>query len=232
MQTRRIIRRLVHPKDAWEKTLEVMERRGHVTKGSNRLRPQGDLDTLGAGCGFEEVWSELSDRHDHDADKGLSGAIYKAVSSTPGVIVETGVARGATSYVILSALERAGIGRLWSVDLPPEREDLVGAHATLVPERLRSNWELLLGSSRRLLPDLLKRISPLDVFIHDSAHTQRNMRFEYELAWPFIRAGGFLISDDIHTNAAFSDFVEREGCTYIVGEWSDQRGLFGVAVKP
>lgn len=31
-------------------------------------------------------------------------------------------------------------------------------------------------------------------------------------------------------DAAFSDFVERDGCTCLVGEWSDRRGLFGAAV--
>ena len=229
---RRVSRRLGHPRDTWEKTLEVMERRGYLPKEGNGLRPYGDLSTLGSDDGFEEIWSALSDAHDHDADRELSRAIYRAVSSSPGIVVETGVARGATSYVILSALKRAGRGRLWSVDLPPVRHDLAGAHSALVPRQLRTDWELLLGTSRRLLPGLLEQLGRIDVFVHDSCHSQRNMRFEYELAWTRIRAGGVLLSDDIHANAAFGEFVGQHGCPYVVGEWADGHGLFGVAIRP
>jgi hypothetical protein len=226
-----VVRRLGHPRDTWEKTLEVMERRGYLPKGANGLRPYGDLSTLGSDDGFEEIWSELSDADDHDADRELSRTIYRAVFGSPGIVVETGVARGATSYVILSALKRAGTGRLWSVDLPPVRHDLAGGHSALVPRQLRTDWELLLGTSRRLLPGLLEQLGRIDVFVHDSSHSERNMRFEYELAWTHIRSGGVLISDDIHANAAFGEFVGQRGCPYMVGEWADGRGLFGLAIR-
>lgn len=37
----------------------------------------------------------------------------------PEFVVETGVARGLTTRVILEAMDRNGRGRLWSIDLPP-----------------------------------------------------------------------------------------------------------------
>lgn len=35
------------------------------------------------------------------------------------------------------------------------------------------------------------------------------MTFEYEAAWPKLRAGGFLLSHDVHWNRAFPQFARR-----------------------
>jgi hypothetical protein len=125
---------------------------------------------------------------------------------------------------VLEALERNGSGRLISIDLPsyagsgPANAD--GYTATLplgrepgwlVPERLRGRWELLLGPSLDLLPGVLEREGPIDVFLHDSDHTVHTMTAEFELAWPALRPGGVLIADDATDNAAFADFCARVG---------------------
>ena len=44
------------------------------------------------------------------------------------------------------------------------------------------------------------------MFLHDSLHTYKNMLFEYNTSWPFIKKNGFLISDDVSENNAFLDF--------------------------
>ena len=46
----------------------------------------------------------------------------------------------------------------------------------------------------------------IDIFLHDSLHTYKNMSLEFKKSWPFIKSGGFLLSDDVLTNNAFSDF--------------------------
>lgn len=96
----------------------------------------------------------------------------------PRLAVETGVFDGLGSLLLLRALERnsaEGVdGRLLSIDLDP------GA-GWLVPERLRGRWELVRG-------DILEDLEPalagraVDLFVHDSVHTEEFQRFEFELA--------------------------------------------------
>ena len=44
------------------------------------------------------------------------------------------------------------------------------------------------------------------MFLHDSLHTYSHMMYEYTTAWPYIRVGGVLLSDDIDFNEAFKQF--------------------------
>ncbi|MHB2025408.1 MAG: class I SAM-dependent methyltransferase [Elusimicrobiota bacterium] len=143
----------------------------------------------------------------------------------PDKIVETGVASGTSSFFILSALKKNGKGRLFSIDLPRSfwessdygKIDTVSLPSGrdpgwIVPGELRKNWELILGDAGMELPKLLKRESSIDVFFHDAEHSYEAMRREYELAWPCIRPGGALASDDVGWNAAFKEFSrEKEG---------------------
>lgn len=142
----------------------------------------------------------------------------------PRVFVETGVLHGMLSAFVLEALARNGSGRLISIDLPSYAEsgpaNFDGYTATLppgrepgwlVPEALRDRWELRLGPSLELLPDVLEREGEIDVFLHDSDHTVQTMTGELELAWPALRPGGALIADDATDNAAFADFCARVG---------------------
>ena len=84
-----------------------------------------------------------------------------------------------------------------------------------IPERLRHRQRLLLGDSRELLPKVFAEFSPVDVFMHDSLHTYEHMSFEYSLAWEHLRAGGFLLSDDIYEASAFHDFCRARDLTYV-----------------
>ena len=135
----------------------------------------------------------------------------------PKVIVETGVHYGASSAFILQALHDNNQGKLYSIDLP-DREylrddgtlhrdalhsDRVG---WVVPEFLRDRWQLVLGDAKQKLPETLSALGSIDIFHHDSMHTYEHMQFEYKTAWPRLRVGGILMSDDVSWNTAFSDF--------------------------
>ena len=142
----------------------------------------------------------------------------------PRRFVETGVLHGLTSAFILEALERnGGEGRLISVDLPsyaesgPANRD--GYGATLppgrqpgwaVPEALRGRWDLHLGSSLALLPELLSD-AEIDVFLHDSDHTFATMDAEIRLAWAALRPGGVLFVDNATDSTALDDFAAEVG---------------------
>jgi hypothetical protein len=168
-----------------------------------------------------------------DANPAFARAVWSlAVHLRPKQAVETGVARGVTTRIILEAMHRAHSGHLWSIDRPPLDRELHDQIGAAVPSGLRKRWTLSRGTSRRVLPGLLARVGPIDLFVHDSLHTERNLRFELAQAWPAMAAPGALIADDIDQNAAFGCFLgsipAAEG---IVASADDRKSLFGVAVR-
>jgi Methyltransferase domain len=171
-----------------------------------------------------------------DGDSGLARAAWCLTSHLePLAVVETGVARGFTTRMVLQALADGGAGRLYSIDLPPplERRRIDTEIAAAVPHRLRGWWTLVEGSSRRRLPGLLEQLGTIDLFIHDSRHTHRNISFELSLAWEALRPGGVLLADDVHCNTAFAECVSRFGAPpALVCPSDDHRGRFGLIQKP
>ncbi|MDQ4097205.1 MAG: class I SAM-dependent methyltransferase [Actinomycetota bacterium] len=172
-----------------------------------------------------------------DADVNLSRAVWCTIRHLrPARVVETGVARGVTSWVILEALAMNGTGHLWSIDLPNLAWAFDAGDA--IPTRLRPHWTYLRGASTRVLPRLVHELGEIDVFIHDSLHTERNVRFELETAWPAVTAGGLMIVDDIDDAAAFgagrafTSFVcDRTPPHWLVGPQDEKPGCFGVIAK-
>ncbi len=128
----------------------------------------------------------------------------------PETVVETGVANGVSSAYILLALQKNERGALHSVGLNDPQYLPVGKPlGWIVPESLRSRWNLLVGDSRGLLPPLLAKLGTIDVFIHDSLHIYDHMLWEYRTAFPFLRPGGLLFSDDAAWNSAFPEFCRE-----------------------
>ena len=124
----------------------------------------------------------------------------------PSIVVETGVAYGISSSYILHALKKNGKGTLYSIDdtfRPWETKKMIGA---AIPDELKENWELTIGKSSDKLKEIILSIENIDIFLHDSLHTYKNMSFEFNLMWPHIKKNGFLLSDDILDNNAFLDF--------------------------
>jgi hypothetical protein len=115
-----------------------------------------------------------------DAEMSLARAAWCTVLHLrPSVVVETGVARGVTSRIVLEGLDRNDHGQLWSIDLPHLFEQNLHAQtAAAVPDSFRRRWTYIAGSSRRRLPSLLRSLGQVELFIHDSLHTARNTRFE------------------------------------------------------
>jgi hypothetical protein len=197
---------------------------------------------------FEALWTRvLEDAHAHgvslgrstyggwdDGDRAFAQAIWCLIGALkPGKVVETGVAHGVTTRVILEALERLGSGRLWSIDLPALDSGLRGSIAIAVPDSLRERWTYISGTSRRRLPGLLSTIGPIDLFVHDSSHTERNMLFELQRAWPAI-ARGAIVADDVQQSPAFARFSQSLAAAQArayVAPAEDGKALFGIALK-
>jgi predicted O-methyltransferase YrrM len=168
-----------------------------------------------------------------DADASLGELAYALVRALrPAVVVETGVAQGISSVFVLAALEDNGQGELHSVDLPPPRmveADLVGA---AIPNELRPRWHYHWGSSRRLLPAVLREAAgDRRLFIHDSDHSYDNMRWELETAWRALGPGDVLLCDDANFHAGFADAAESVGALPLFVEQPGTGGLTGLLIR-
>jgi predicted O-methyltransferase YrrM len=125
----------------------------------------------------------------------------------PRTAVETGVHDGLGSAVLLRALERnaseGAQGRLMSFDIVP-------AAGWLVPERLRSRWDLFVGDARKLLPHVLQHVE-VDLFVHDSDHSYDHERFELKSVGVHASDGAVMITDNAQGGPAFEEFCVEQG---------------------
>ena len=136
---------------------------------------------------------------------------YAAVRAlAPEIVVETGVASGVSTSYLLYALHKNQRGTLYSIEIgDPQYRPKGKPPGWIVPNWLRSRWDLRLGDSRELLPEILAHLGQIDVFIHDSLHSYEHMAWEYRTAYPWLKPGGLLISDDAVWNAAFAEFTSE-----------------------
>lgn len=156
---------------------------------------------------FDSVGGDLENRYSaiKRAFPGFFGVeretgrfLYQAVRALrPSVVVETGVADGLSSYLILAALRRNGHGHLHSFDIDPNAGRLVED---------RSRWTLTISPAdapEATFKRALGTLGPIDVFFHDADHRYMNQIFEYQTVWPLMRSGGLFASDDIDDSRAF-----------------------------
>jgi hypothetical protein len=206
--------------------------------------------------GFRELWPEVISELGakgiragpqsfgswNDGDAGLVRAIWCLVRHLkPKKVIETGVAHGVTSRFILEALVRNGSGHLWSIDLPPVESDWRMQVGIAVSGRYPDQWTYIEGSSRRRLPGLLSQLGKIDFFIHDSLHSERNVRFEMDRAWAALKPGGAIVVDDVDANWGFHSFTQNfSGHESMVCEAEplhpdlrrfNNKGLFGIILK-
>jgi len=196
-------------------------------------RTEADLTAAGARIGIASYggWN--------DGDRAFGEAIWCLVAHLrPETLVETGVAHGLTSRVILEGLERNDHGHLWSVDLPAVDSALHSEIGIAVPEDLRPRWSYVQGTARERLPGLLAELGAIDLFVHDSLHTGRNQKFELESAWGALRPGGVVVVDDIDHSLAFAAFAAAAGprpwlaARHVTGPGlMEPEGLWGLAIK-
>lgn len=149
----------------------------------------------------------------------------------PEVVVETGVGPGGTTAFILLALHHNGKGKLYSIDLPgndaviyPTLGKAFNVHIPeglqvgwLVAPWLKDRWELTLGDSRERLPEVLRAVGRVDIFMHDSLHTDEHVMMEFEAVLPSMNETGILLCDDVKPSwsMAFLTLCDRLGVDYV-----------------
>lgn len=145
----------------------------------------------------------------------------------PETVVETGVAQGSSSALILKALEENNCGTLDSIDLPRYADKseytyrdgdfpIEGFSGAVIPEgkepgwlvddHNKDRWTLHIGRSTEHLPEVVDG-RDVDMFIHDSEHSYKNVLWELSITAPTMRPGGWMWVDDATWNSAASDFA-------------------------
>jgi hypothetical protein len=230
----RAVRHVRHPR----RLLDAQQIRAGVARflGGRKVLAAYEREVRESGL-LEHLFEKGQEHHAAVAGSGHSlGAIgytegtylYAVLRHVrPLAAVETGVANGFSTAFSLLALERNGAGHLHSIDLPREvgrdyepgmfyeGEGRAGIPpgaepGWLIPEHLRKRWTLIEGRSQEELPPLLERLRTIDSFMHDSEHSFDCMWFEFNAAWPHLRPGGVLVSDDVNSTEAFRRFAAEQ----------------------
>jgi predicted O-methyltransferase YrrM len=233
----RAVRSARHP----QRTVERRKIRSEISRylGGRRVLTEYAREVRTSGL-MEHLFEQAREHH---AAVGGSGHSLGAIGYTEGVYlyavlrqlqpeiaVETGVANGFSTAFSLLALEHNGAGHLHSVDLPREvgrdyeegtfyeGEGRAGIPAGaepgwLIPAELKRRWTLIPGRTQDELAPLLERLGTIDSFMHDSEHSFECMWFEFNEAWPHLREGGVLLSDDVNSTEAFPRFAREQART-------------------
>ena len=202
-----------------------------LARYEREVRDSGLMEhLLDKGREHQAAVAQRGNGHSLGAIGYTEGAYLYAVlrKVRPKVAVETGVANGFSTAFSLLALQANGDGHLHSVDLPREvgRDYEPGTFhegegragippgsepGWLIPRELKERWTLILGRTQEELPPLLERVGKIDSFMHDSEHSFECMWFEFSAAWPALRDGGILLSDDVNSTEAFPRFAAEQG---------------------
>jgi predicted O-methyltransferase YrrM len=124
----------------------------------------------------------------------------------PAIVVETGVANGASTRRILEAFKRFGLvnSKLYSFDI----DSRVAAQELIE----NPQFTFILVDSPERFTSSLREIGSVDLFYHDSDHSYKNQMLEYSEAWKVLsKEKGVLISDDVDWSNAFLDFCKEIG---------------------
>ena len=201
--------------------LQINTNLENLLTSENSLGQLGDYleDGLKTYRKFSDTNSGKFAPYKFDGGENLCVFLYAWIMATkPKIVVETGVASGITTNIIMEALGKTG-GKLYSIDINPKSIDVYrGGHP----------WSFVLLESprKRNLTRFAQTIQPIDLWIHDSDHSYNWQKFEYQLAKKFLSKAGILVSDDIDTSSASGAFTMKNN-----GQGSaifDGRKFFGV----
>lgn len=129
-------------------------------------------------------------------------ALVRALA--PDVVVETGTDKGLGSVVLAAALLRNGNGRLITIDINEDSGFLVtGEYARVTDRRI--------GSSLAIL----KTLSTVDFFIHDSNHDPRYEMSELLAVEPVLAPGAMVLTDNAEGSSALFEWSIARGRQFL-----------------
>jgi predicted O-methyltransferase YrrM len=155
--------------------------------------------------------------------------LYTSALERP-VMVELGVRSGNSTCALLAAVEKNGLGSLWSVDISEPD----------VPESWYAlkYWHLLVcddtsTNARLWLP------SAIDLLFIDTSHTVAQTLMELELYVPRVRPGGLVLLHDtewlypdVQLSGPIGDVAKAldEYCAKTERSWYNRPGSYGMGV--
>lgn len=140
-------------------------------------------------------------------------------ATNPRVVLETGVANGVSTFFTLSAMDQNNCGVLHSIDMTRDVGHVFG--------KSHPRWKLHVTHGRaKDLAKVLQPLAPLDIFFHDADHSYRSQSHEYSVTLTHMRAGGYIVSDDVDSSWAFRDFCAKHRLPMVILQ--DSTKLFGV----
>lgn len=148
----------------------------------------------------------------------------------PETVVETGVAAGFSSASFLAAMAENGKGHLYSSDFPYFRFANAASYiGVMVPDDLRARWDLLLKGDDTNIPDILARVTQVDLLHYDSDKSYIGRQRVLDLLQPKLAPDACIMMDDIQDNCFFHDYVmARPGMPWAVVEYQGKYvGLAG-----
>ena len=121
----------------------------------------------------------------------------------PNCVVETGVANGVSTRLILQSFREFELSnsKLYSFDIDPKVFSLE------LEGNSQFNKQIIDSPSSFL--SAFQKIGNIDLFYHDSDHSYENQLIEYNAAWDALSDNGLLISDDVNWSNAFLDFCKK-----------------------
>jgi predicted O-methyltransferase YrrM len=178
--------------------------------------------------------AQSADRHvtDREARYGRRIGWYALVRLLkPRCVVETGVDKGLGTCVIAAALRRNAAegspGKVIAIDINPAAGSLVGP-------ALREFVDFRFQDSLAALKALDQRV---DIFIHDSDHTEEHERLEYEAVAPRLGPTSLVVSDNAAHTGELLAFARKTGWQFLYfseepkDHWWSGEGI-GVALRP
>jgi len=169
---------------------------------------------------------------DSEARYGRRVGWYALVRALkPQHVVETGVDKGLGSCVIAAALLRNGSegapGRLTGLDINPDAGYLIsGSYATVV--------DLVLGDS---LESISRLSHPVDLFLHDSDHSESHEHGEFLRVETQLAPGAMLLTDNASETDVLMRYAEETGRRFLffqenpLNHWFPGDGI-GAAWRP
>jgi hypothetical protein len=191
------------------------------------LRPGGEADEAFRKA-HQNLEASLDRNHSTmptlscNAEPSLARLCYSLVRwLKPRRVLETGVAYGITSSVLLQALERNGRGTLDSIDIPP----LLDSHGSLtgiaIPADLRNRWRIHLGASRSRLPSLVRELGKIDLFVSDSRNIFTMQRYEYGIVKNHLAEPGAMVFNNI--SPRFQERVKKAYPSSLTSIWQKDK---------
>jgi len=131
------------------------------------------------------------------------GALVEAVK--PAIYVETGFMNGDSAKAVIASMNKIGHGAAYSIE------------PTTNPTFEDARFHFVRGLSYQKMEELFLQVGAWDMFLHDSDHCTGCMTYELELAWHYVKSGGYIVSDDYTWGTpehnAWPNFVKRHGAT-------------------